>query len=197
MLGALNPRVENGLLSARLIETRFSAFLAWRDWGFADRTYFNIFGSAVIAGNDGGYIFGIMGAHTSNAGAVYPCSGSLEPADVGIDGRVDIWAQAARELYEETGLLAGEARPDGDFLVRSGQLLSVTRVYRFDLPARDLAQRIEKNLDVQEERELEGVAVFHAPSDLDLDELRPYAAATVRHLFGDETERRTGREQGV
>ena len=113
VLGARAPRIKNGVLTATLVEIDFSAFLAWRDWGFPDTDIYNPFGSAVIAGNDGGYIFGVMGAHTSNAGAVYPCAGSLDLSDVGRDGRVDIWASAARELREETGLLAEEAEVAG------------------------------------------------------------------------------------
>ena len=184
VLGALNPRMKDGVLSASVIETSFSAFLAWRDWGFADETYFNAFGSAVIAGNDDGYIFGIMGEHTSNAGAIYPCGGSLEPNDVAADGTIDIWASTARELEEETGLLAAEASHGGDILVRWGQLMSFARVYRFDAPVAALARRIEAVLAEQTEPELSGVAVFKTLSDLDRDRVRPYAILTAEYLTG-------------
>jgi 8-oxo-dGTP pyrophosphatase MutT (NUDIX family) len=183
VLGALNPQMTDGVLSASVIETSFSAFLAWRDWGFADETYFNAFGSAVIAGNDGGYIFGVMGAHTSNAGAIYPCGGSLEPDDVGADGKVDIWASTARELAEETGLLAAEATLGGDFLVRWGQLMSFTRIYRFDMPVAALARRIEVTLAAQDEPELAGITVFKTLSDLDPKTMRPYALLTAKYLL--------------
>ena len=183
VLGALDLQIKDGVLSAGVIETRFSAFLAWRDWGFPDDSFFNVFGSAVIAGNDDGYIFGIMGAHTSNAGAIYPCGGSLEPGDVAADGRVDVWASTARELEEETGLSAAEAALGGDFLVRWGQLMSCTRVYRFDAPVSGLARRIEATLAAQSDPELAGVAVFKHMSDLDQNCLRPYALMTAKHLL--------------
>ena len=184
VLGTLAPRVENGVLSARLIETSFSAFLAWRDWGYPDKDYFNMFGSAVISGSDGGYIFGVMGAHTSNAGHIYPCGGSLEPGDVAPGGTVDLWGSIARELNEETGLRAEDAQQGGDFLSRHGQLLSVTRVFRFDAPTRDLARKIEANIAAQDERELAGVAVLFDAGDLDPGRMPAYALATARHLLG-------------
>lgn len=184
VLGTFRPRRKAGHFSAALVETSFSAFLAWRDWGFPDKGYFNLFGSAIIAGNDGGYIFGVMGEHTSNAGAIYPCGGTLEPRDVDADGRADIWASIARELREETGLLASDAEPGGDFLVQSGQLFSVNRVYRFDRRTAELAREIEANLATQVDRELAGIAVLHRLSDLDIKRTPAYAIEAARFLFG-------------
>ncbi len=184
LLGASHPHVENGVLKARFLTVNFSEFLAWRDWGYPDTDYFNVFGSAVIAGNDGGIIFGIMGYDTSNAGQIYPCGGSLEPGDVGADGRVDVFGATARELVEETGLDAGEAQLGGDFAVRSGQLLSIARIYRFDAPAAALARRIEDNLTRQDERELEGVFTFASPDELDPARSPTYALAAARHVLG-------------
>lgn len=184
VLGATTPRVVNGVLTARFLSVNFSEFLAWRDWGFEDKDHFNVFGSAVIGGNDNGYIYAVMGAHTANAGRIYPCGGSLEPGDVGADGRVDVFGATARELLEETGLEAGEAQLGGDFAVRSGQLLSVARVYRFDMPALELARRIEDNLSRQDDRELEGVFVFRSADELDPIRSPAYARAAARHVIG-------------
>ena len=184
VLGTYEPRLDNGVFSGRLIETSFSAFLAWRDWGFPDTDYFNLFGSAVIASNDGAYLFGIMGAHTSNAGMIYPCGGSLEPADVGPDGLVDLWGSTAREMREETGLNAAEATLAGDFIITTGQLLSASRIYRFDLPAETLVRRIEADLETQEDRELDGIAVLRHLSDLDQGRSPRYAIELLGHLLG-------------
>jgi 8-oxo-dGTP pyrophosphatase MutT (NUDIX family) len=183
MLGTLNPRFEGGVFSAQMLETSFSAFLAWRDWGFPDTGYFNLFGSAVIAGSDGGCIFGVMGSHTSNAGAIYPCGGSLEPADVGSDGKVNLWKSIARELAEETGLSADEARLGETFLVRSGQLLSVSRVFHFDMPTDDLARRIKDNIAAQSDPELASVVVLRRLADLDFERAKPYAIATAQYFL--------------
>ena len=183
VLGALDPHLDGGVLKAQMIATPFSAFLAWRDWGYPDKTYFNAFGSAVIAGNDGRYLYGVMGAHTSNAGAIYPCGGSLEPADVGPDGMVDVWASAARELNEETGLDVGEARVGKDVLVRSGQLMSFARVFVFDMASDDLAERIRANLETQDDRELADVAVLRSLDDLDPARSHRYAVELAKHLL--------------
>ncbi len=184
VLGTRSPRLENGTLTAELVETRFAAFLAWRDWDFPDKGFFNLFGSAVIAGSDGGYLFGVMAGNTANAGAIYPCAGSLEPADVTSEGVVDLWASVERELYEEAGLRADQARTDGDFLVRYGQLLSANRVFCYDMPLAELADLVKDNIAAQDDPELKDVAVLRRFEDLDLALARPYAVATARYLFG-------------
>lgn len=184
VLGTLEPQVARGVFSARLFETSFSAFLAWRDWGFPDKTYFNLFGSAVITGSDGGIIFAVMGDHTSNAGAIYPCGGSLEPADVGADGGIDLDGSIARELFEETGLQAGDARLGQGFLVRTGQLLSFNRVLHFEAPTEDLAAQIENNIAAQTEPELACIVVLRRFSDVNLERSEPYAVVTARYLLG-------------
>ncbi len=183
VLGASHPHIENGILTAGFLTVSFSEFLAWRDWGYPDTDYFNVFGSAVIAGSDGGLIFGIMGAETSNAGQIYPCGGSLEPGDVRAGGTVDVFGATARELAEETGLDAGDAQLGGDFAVRSGQLLSIARVYRFDMPTAALAQQIEDNLTRQDDRELEGVFAFTSADELDPARSPGYALAAARYVL--------------
>ena len=183
VLGASHPHIENGVLTARFLTVNFSEFLAWRDWGYPDTDYFNVFGSAVITGNDGGIIYAVMGAETSNAGQIYPCGGSLEPGDVRADGTIDVFGATARELAEETGLDANDARLGGDFAVRSGQLLSIARIYRFDMPTAALALQIEDNLIRQDDRELEAVFAFTSPDELDADRSPGYALAAARYVL--------------
>ena len=92
-------------LKGEYFETDFAAFLAWRDFGFPDRTVANAFSMAALVAADGAFLLGEMAAHTANAGAIYFPAGTPDPNDV-FDGKVDLAASAMRELEEETGIAA-------------------------------------------------------------------------------------------
>jgi 8-oxo-dGTP pyrophosphatase MutT (NUDIX family) len=122
-----NPRLWNGRvllgrhavfagtsLSASYFETDFASFLAWRDWGFPDHSVFNGFGMGALRCSDGAFLLGEMGEHTSNAGRIYFPSGTPDLDDIK-DGAVDISGSVARELEEETGLVAGDYRSEADW----------------------------------------------------------------------------------
>lgn len=143
-----------GRLEGGLVEASFAAFLAWRDWGFPDAGVVNCFGSAAILSADGALLYGEMAPHTANAGLVYPPGGSLEPCDADARGQVDMARAIARELGEETGLEACEARDEGLVAVREGPRLSVAQRLRFPMSAARLVSRIGDHLDTEAEPEL-------------------------------------------
>src|SRR3954451_4230613 len=82
--------------SASYFETDFASLLAWRDWGFPDRTAFNGFGMGALRAADGAFVLGEMGAHTANAGRLYFPAGTPDLADVS-NGALDLAANVARE----------------------------------------------------------------------------------------------------
>src|SRR4051794_27559577 len=43
----------DGCLTGQFLTTDFASLLAWRDWGWPDRSVRNCFGSAVVLSNDG------------------------------------------------------------------------------------------------------------------------------------------------
>ena len=87
-----------GGLEARFIRSDFASLAAWRDWGLQASDTLNCFGSAVVMSQDGARLYGRMADHTLNAGRIYPPGGSLEPADVTADGRVEVLGSIEREL---------------------------------------------------------------------------------------------------
>jgi len=177
--------VVDGVLRAEAREDAYSAFLAWRDWGFPEMGIRNLFGSALILSADNALIYGVMGSWTVNAGMVYPPGGSLEPRDVSADGRIDVLASIDTELFEETGLRASEAERGEILAVFNGAHISVGQVFRFAEPADALAARIRGNLDAQEHRELDDVVVLRSVADLvAAGRHPPYAAEVVAHLLG-------------
>ncbi len=168
----------DGVLRAEAREDAYSVFLHWRDSGFPEIGIRNVFGSALIASNDGAFIFGVMGGTTANAGRVYPPGGSLEPSDVDAEGKVSVLASIDRELEEETGLTASEAKLGPLLVTFEGARISIGRVFRFDEPAAALAARIRANLDRQAHRELDDVVIVRSAADAAAaGYVIPYAAA--------------------
>jgi 8-oxo-dGTP pyrophosphatase MutT (NUDIX family) len=164
-VGGGPPRVEAGVLRGEAREDSFSAFMAWRELGWPEIGLRNVFGSAVLISADGAVLLGRMGATTANAGQIYPPAGSLEPADVA-DGRVDVFGSLARELGEETGLDAGEARAGATVAIFDGPRISVARALHFPVAAAELATRVRANLERQVERELADIVVVRTRADL-------------------------------
>src|SRR6185437_10809640 len=74
--------IAGAALRGEYLETDFASFIAWRDWGFPDTTMRNCFGLGALRGSDGGFLLGVMGAHTANAGRIYFPGGTPDPSDV-------------------------------------------------------------------------------------------------------------------
>ena len=161
------PVVEDGVLRGEAREDSFSAFLTWRELGFPEIGVRNLFGSAVIVSADRALLFGLMGPTTANAGIIYPPGGSLEPGDVGADGRVDVLASLARELNEETGLEAAEAQAGTMVAVFEGPLVSLSRLFHFAEDAATLAARVRANLAAQAHPELADVVTIRSVAELE------------------------------
>ena len=165
-VGGGPPRGEDGVLRGEAREDDFSAFLTWRDQGFPEIGVRNLFGSAVVITSDGAVLLGRMGAWTANAGQIYPAAGSLEPRDV-VNGQVRVFDSLERELTEETGLLASEARVRRTFAIFDGPRISVARGLHFTETSDELLVRVRANLETQTERELDDVVVVRTRGELE------------------------------
>lgn len=160
-----DPAFADGCLRASYFETDFASFLAWRDWGFPDNTVFNGFGMGALLASDGAFVLGEMAAHTANAGRVYFASGTPDPDDVR-DGALDIAGSVARELEEETGLIAADYAADADWhCVSSGPALAMIRILRARQPGEALRRRIEATLAGQSHPELARMHLVRARGD--------------------------------
>lgn len=165
----------DGTLSGEFVKADFASLLAWRDWGFPDRSVLNCFGSAAILSGDGALIYGEMASHTANAGRIYPPGGSLEPGDVTAGGAVDLRGSIARELAEETGLDAGDATEEGLIAVQEGPRLSVALCLRFGEPAAALIARIGAHLGAEATPELARVMTVATLTAGESARMPPYA----------------------
>ncbi|UJW86693.1 hypothetical protein [Devosia sp. SL43] len=180
IIGVSTPRIDaDGILRAEAREDAYSAFLTWRDADFPEIGMHNLFGSSLVASNDGALIYGVMGADTANAGRVYPPGGSLEPRDVLPDGRVDVAGCTDLELEEETGLVPGDARKGMLVAVFDGPRISLGQMYHFDETAERLVARVRANLETQEHRELADVVVVRSGAEAERVGAVPYAVAVA------------------
>jgi 8-oxo-dGTP pyrophosphatase MutT (NUDIX family) len=157
ILLARNPAFTAGCFSAEYFEADFASFLAWRDWGFADKSVFNGFGMGALRSNDGAFVLGEMAAHTANAGRIYFPAGTPDLDDLR-DGTVDIAGSVARETEEETGLKPADYRADAHWnCVVSGSLIAIIKILGVDMPGEALRARIEASLAAQRSAELSAI----------------------------------------
>jgi 8-oxo-dGTP pyrophosphatase MutT (NUDIX family) len=122
----------------------------------------HIFAYPVLETSDGALVAIRMGAHTANPGQVYFAAGSLEPEDI-VDGRCDIEANMRREVHEETGLDLGRSvAGQGLFASHSNRTVTVLRLFRFDMTADEMVERIESHMLVAEDKEIAGAAAIRS-----------------------------------
>ncbi len=152
---------------AAFFETRFSAYLAWRDLGRPDATVRNGFSMAALRSSDGAWLLGVMGEHTSNPGHVYFPSGTPDREDV-VAGAVDFAASVLRELEEETGLRPSDVTVDDLWHVAEfGARTAFLRPVKVDAPAAEVVRAVEAHLAAEAEPELSGIRIVRRKADLD------------------------------
>ena len=158
--------IADGTLSGAYLETDFASFIAWRDWGFPDKTMRNCFPMAALRSSDGAFLLGVMGGHTATAGQVYFPAGTPDPNDV-VGERVDLEAGVMRELLEETGLGPADATAQpGWFATPLGQRLALMKVVEARQDADTLRRRIRAFLAADAQPELADIEVVRSVDDL-------------------------------
>ena len=166
ILLARDPVFTADCFSACYFDTGFADFLAWRDWGFPDRSVFNGFGMGALRCSDGAFVLGEMGHHTANAGRIYFPSGTPDLDDLS-DGAVDIAGSVAREVEEETGLTAADYWTSAQWdCVVSGSAIAMIRMLNVELTGEELRARIEANLARQDQPELSAIHLVRDAGDL-------------------------------
>jgi len=164
-------------------ETDYASFIAWRDWGYPDPTVKNCFSLGALKGSDGGFLLGVMGEHTVNAGKVYFPAGTPDPGDV-VDGRVDLAGSIRRELAEETGIEDDSYdAEEGWYCILSGSGIAQIKVLQARETADALRARMLAHLASEHAPELSDIRVARGPADLD-PMMPPYISAFLTHVWG-------------
>jgi hypothetical protein len=170
-------------LSGAYFETDYANFLAWRDFGFPGPAVANAFSMAALRGADGAFLLGEMAAHTANAGNIYFPAGTPDVNDV-FDGRVDLEASALRELFEETGVAAGETSfGPGWRVVYAPPRIACMKVMTLAMPAANAKSRIEGFLASESEPELARMHIVRDPRDIDEARMPAFVAEFLRAAF--------------
>ncbi len=173
------------ILRGDYFETDFKAFLAWRDFGFPDRSVANGFSMAALQSADGVYLLGEMAHHTANGGAIYFAAGTPDPSDV-FDGRVDLRASVVRELEEETGLKASDLTIADDWtVVEAPPLVACMKLVTAADDAETVKARIEAYLAGEERPELERVHIARSPADIEGKRMARFMSDFLRYAFGE------------
>jgi hypothetical protein len=178
--------IADGVLQGDYLETDFASFIAWRDWGFPDPEMRNCFALGGLRGSDGGFVLGVMGAHTASAGRIYFPGGTPDPSDV-FDGRVDLDASVRREVEEETGLVPDALTiAPGWTAVLAGSRIALIKVMQARESAAALCDRIDHNLASETTPELDGLHVVRSLADVD-QRMPAFNAAFFLQLWGRES----------
>lgn len=154
-------------LAMDFFETRFSRFLAWRDFGCPDAGVYNGFAMPAVRSADRAFLLGEMGPGHSYAGKLYFPAGTPDLSDVS-GGRVDLDGSWRRELEEETGLTAADGAPTpGWTIVFEGQHVACMKIIEAPASADALRARVEKFLANDDQPELSAVHMVSARDQLD------------------------------
>lgn len=177
-----------GLLRSRYFETAFSAFLAYRDFGFPGGRVFNGFAMAALRSADGAFLLGEMGAHTASAGMSYFPAGTPDREDI-VGDTVDLAGSVRRELREETGLELADADLDPVWtIVRYQGRVACMRPVRLAGTASEIAAEIEGFLARDPQPELAGMRIVRSMSDLAALRVPEFVRIYLAHELGDATD---------
>ncbi len=161
----------------------YKAFLAWRDFGFPDRTICNAFAMAVLRSADGAFLLGEMGQATANAGQIYFPAGTPEPNDL-VGESVDLEGSVRRELREETGIGADEITFDeGWTVVFQGPRLACMKTVRSARSAAELVARGAAFIASEKQPELARLVAVFGVRDLDERRMPDFIQAYLRYAL--------------
>lgn len=139
----------------------FSTFMWWRRQP-SRQGGIHLFAYPVLETSDGALVAIRMGSHTANPGQVYFAAGSLEPEDVS-EGRCDVEGNMRREVMEETGLDLNEAKAgDRYYASHVRRTVTVLRLFRFDLTADDMIEKIHAHMLVADDKEIAGAVAIRS-----------------------------------
>jgi 8-oxo-dGTP pyrophosphatase MutT (NUDIX family) len=161
----------------------YKAFLAWRDFGFADRTISNAFAMAALRSADGAFLLGEMGPSTANAGKIYFPSGTPDPSDL-VGDAVNLEGNVLRELQEETGIAPDEVTLDpGWTVVFQGPHVACMKSVRCALSAAELVARGAAFIAQESRPELACLKPVFGFQDFDEKRMPGFILTYLRHML--------------
>lgn len=142
------------IFSVKFFKTRFSRFVAWRDFGFPGTGVHNCFSMPALRSADGAYLVGEMAGNHSLPGALFFPGGTPDLSDLR-NGLVDLEGNLLRELTEETGLSAKQEQVEpGWTIVSAGPRIACVKIIDSPEPASTIQAKVDRYLAGQERPEL-------------------------------------------
>ena len=177
--------IEGTVFRGAFLETDFASFIAWRDWDFPDQAIKNCFSLGALRACDGGFLLGVMGSHTSNAGKIYFPAGTPDPGDI-VGDSVDLAGNIWRELAEETGLGPADLVAEkGWYSVLAGARIAQVKILRARETAATLRAQILAHLAGEREPELADIRVVRGPADFD-PMMPSFITAFLAHVWSTD-----------
>lgn len=141
------------------------------------------FPMGALCGADGGFVLVRMASWTANAGRIYFAAGTPDLSDITAQGQVDLEASLLRELAEETGVHAAEARLEpGWTALCDERRIALMRQVILDEDTERLAARIRTFAASDERSEIAEVIVMRHPRDF-REGLSPMLRAYLERLM--------------
>jgi 8-oxo-dGTP pyrophosphatase MutT (NUDIX family) len=172
------------VLAMELFETRFSRFLAWRDFGWADSSVYNCFSMAAVRSSDHAFLLGEMAPGHSSAGQIYFPGGTPDPNDIVSDGGVDLAGSLARELTEETGLRVEEGRAQKNWtIIFENQRIACVKRVDFRVTAATLQEKVRAFIAAETAPELSRAHFVSRADQLADARLPGFMVGYLAHAF--------------
>ena len=161
-------RLGDEVLHADLLQTKFSAYLYWRQHGFGGGVRGEVFATSVVEAADGGLLMARSVAGTLNSGQYLSPGGLFDARDMGPGGMIDVAGAAARELAEETGLDGSDVvRRPGYLVACVAPYLAIASVFGSHLDGCRLLERVNRHLAAQAAPELEAPCIITGRDELE------------------------------
>ena len=177
-------QLEAGELKARVVQTKFAAYLHWRETGFRDGAYDEAFATTAVLASDGGMLVARAVDGTLNEEHYVSPGGLIDARDVGGDGMLDPAGAALRELAEETGLSHPiVTRRPGYLLARDAPYLAIASVFDIAATSDELLALVDEFIAGQDEPELLEPMIIRRGSELDRLPLTTPARLIGAHLL--------------
>lgn len=191
-----------GTMTITLAETDYAHYLYSHQVGdLGQYTVRIIHPATLIISNDGRFIFGSMGKHTSRSGLIQCCGGGLDRTDIK-DGVVQVAHRVTEELMEELGLDTQDTARVADcypaYLKSGGPTGKMTTVYVSHIKetAEEFLGKYKKFVQalIQQGEQPEFSELFSIPAQFDPVEkfikqyggrLDEYMAVTLRQAQSD------------
>ena len=175
--------IKDRMLRGMYFEVGFAEFLAWRDWDFPDQTVVNCFSMGALRASDGGYLLGVMSAHTANAGRIYFPAGTPDLDDVR-GATVDLLGNVMREIAEETGLTAADVSvaPGWHAIVDASRVALMKRI-DVPCPAEEVRTRMMRHLASEPQPELCDIRIVRSAADFDPN-MPGFVTAYLSRMWG-------------